>query len=365
MPYATNADLPPDVRGRFSGPCQTVFRTVWNDTFERHGDEGRAWATAESAGQACMESSKMKAALPTTPAAMREHLMMDPPDGHGMAEMDMPMAEMVAEHASMHDEGAGHTHMDTEKSDPMLKAFTPYEFKLSETGAMTVAFSRFNVVDSDGDVTFPGSLPVGKGVPMSAYGHTSWDGALPIGKGVVGERGDLGIFDGHFFMDTDQGRNAYATVKAMADLQEWSYGYNVVDGGPGTFDGKRVRELRKLDVFEVSPVLKGAGVGTATLAIKSGDPGSGLPYAEHLVWVLDEIEALSDRTKSRADWRAKEGRVMSAGNMARLEAIHERMRSMTDDLASMMAEMAPPPKMADPITMDVLLTEVRRLGVPI
>jgi hypothetical protein len=85
-------------------------------------------------------------------------------------------------------------------------------------------------------------------------------------------------------METDQGRNAYNTTKAMADLQEWSYGYNVLPpAGPGMFDGKRVRELRKLDVFEVSPVLKGAGVGTATLAIKSGAPGADAPYAELLL----------------------------------------------------------------------------------
>ena len=111
------------------------------------------------------------------------------------------------------------------------KSFTPFEFKLSETGDVSVAFSRFNVIDSDGDVTFAGSMPIGKGIPMSAYGHTSWDGAPPTGKGVIGERSDLGIFDGSFFMETDQGRNAYHTTKAMADLQEWSYGYHIIDGG--------------------------------------------------------------------------------------------------------------------------------------
>lgn len=224
----------------------------------------------------------------------------------------------------------------------LRKLFTPHEFKLSESGEVMVAFSRFNVIDSDKDVTFAGSMPAGKSVPISAYGHTSWDGALPTGKGAIREQGDFGILDGGFFMETDQGRNTYHTVKAMADLQEWSYGYNPLPpSGPGTFEGQRVRELRKLDVFEVSPVLKGAGVGTSTLAIKSGGPGSDAPYAEHLAWVLDEIDALAGRTKDRAEWRAKEGRQMSAASMARLEAIHERMRSMADDLGSMMAAMAP------------------------
>ena len=199
------------------------------------------------------------------------------------------------------------------------KSFTPFEFKLSETGDVSVAFSRFNVIDSDGDVTFAGSMPIGKGIPMSAYGHTSWDGAPPTGKGVIGERSDLGIFDGSFFMETDQGRNAYHTTKAMADLQEWSYGYHIIDGGPGTFDGKRVRELRKLDVFEVSPVLKGAGVGTGTLAIKSGAPGTDAPFATQLSWYTEGLPAVIDRIKGHAAARGKEGRKLSRADRAALD----------------------------------------------
>ena len=155
----------------------------------------------------------------------------------------------------------------------------------------------------------------------------------------------------------------------MAALQEWSYGYAVLDGPSGLFEGKRVRELRKLDVFEVSPVLKGAGVGTSTLAIKSGGPGSDSPYAEHLAWVLDEIDALAGRTKDRAEWRAKEGRPMSAASMARLETIHERMRSMADDFGSMMADMAPkdPAKQAAfaAAFQENMLAMARANGVPL
>jgi hypothetical protein len=112
----------------------------------------------------------------------------------------------------------------------------------------------------------------------------------------------------------------------MADLQEWSYGYNVLDGGPGIFDGKRVRELRKLDVFEVSPVLKGAGVGTGTLAIKSGRPEADAPYAELLAWYSEGLPDLFDRVKDRAAFRAKEGRTSSSGEPRALEGARRRAR---------------------------------------
>jgi len=59
MSYATNADAPSDVRDRFKGHCLWIWRTTWNDTFDRHGDEGRAFATAEMAAKSCMEAGAM------------------------------------------------------------------------------------------------------------------------------------------------------------------------------------------------------------------------------------------------------------------------------------------------------------------
>ena len=149
-----------------------------------------------------------------------------------------------------------------------IKRGRPGEFKLSEEGTVTVAFSQLNVVDKDADVTVPGAIPT-KDVPMSAYGHTSWDGELPIGRGTITEADGWGVLNGRFLMETDQGRNGYHTVKAMADLQEWSYGYKATDFSFGQQDGKNVRFLKRLDIFEVSPVLIGAGVGTRTLSIKA------------------------------------------------------------------------------------------------
>lgn len=58
MPYASNAEVPPDVKRRFKGHCLTVWREAWNDTFDRHNNEKRAFATAEQAGQQCMEARK-------------------------------------------------------------------------------------------------------------------------------------------------------------------------------------------------------------------------------------------------------------------------------------------------------------------
>jgi HK97 family phage prohead protease len=140
----------------------------------------------------------------------------------------------------------------------------------ADAGKVTVVFSTLGVVDHDGDVTLPGAFTDGQKVRISAYNHASWGpGGLPVGKGAIREDGNSAIFDGQFFTNTDAGRETFETVKAMGDLQEWSFGFDVLDGGPGTFQGDTVNFLRKLTVHEVSPVLLGAGIGTRTVSAKA------------------------------------------------------------------------------------------------
>lgn len=242
------------------------------------------------------------------------------------------------------------------------KTFLPVELKLSETGSIEAAFAQLNVVDHDGDVTFPGTFPT-KDVPMSAYNHTSWDGALPVGKGSIAERGDWAVFTGQFFMQTTQGRDAYETVKALGPLAQYSYGYQVLDGGPVTHEGKAANAIRKLDVFEVSPVLMGAGIGTHTLAIKSGGPGTDLPYAEHLSWLRDEVTAFADRTKARVEMREQDGRKLSRSDRETLAALLEELApfsGIADQLAALIAE-PEPNKRATSLALEI--ARARSLGI--
>lgn len=244
------------------------------------------------------------------------------------------------------------------------KAFMPGEFKLEESGAVTIAFAQLNVIDHDKDVSLPGSFPT-KAVPISAYGHTSWSGAMPVGKGTIRETDGWAILDGQFLMDTDQGRNAHATVKAMAELQEWSYGLDPTSVTFGTKDDQKVRFIAKQDVFEVSPVLRGAGIATHTMSIK-GAPGSDAPYAEHLAWLLGEMKALAERTRDRTEWRAKEGRRLSEANVAQLEELDAELAARRGDLAELIS-MNEPAKAADHrrAAIEVELGIARMLGVTV
>lgn len=155
------------------------------------------------------------------------------------------------------------------------------EWKDVAQGTFRAKFATLGVVDKDKDVTFEGAFPDGKTVPISAYGHQSWTGALPVGKGVISSDAEGAYIDGGFFLGTPQGQATYETLKQLGPMQEWSYGYQVLEASfdeavlakyPGAMRG-----LLKLDVFEVSPVLMGAGVDTQTENIKAANGATDLP----------------------------------------------------------------------------------------
>lgn len=138
-------------------------------------------------------------------------------------------------------------------------------------GAFTATFATLGVVDRDGDLTIPGAFREGQEVRITQWAH-NW-GALPAGRGVIHADATRAWVDGQFFLDTEHGQQTYLTVKNLGELQEWSYGFDIKEWSIGEFEGQQVRFLRSLDVFEVSPVLLGAGLDTGTDDIKGGKAG--------------------------------------------------------------------------------------------
>lgn len=159
-----------------------------------------------------------------------------------------------------------------------LKSLSHVEVKSASKGQVEAVFSTFNVIDKDGDVTFPGAFTDGEEVVISTYGHEVWKGGLPVGKGHIRTTRTEAILDGQFFMDTTAGRDHFEVVKAMGPRQEWSYGFDVLhQPETGMFQGRKANFLKKLKVYEVSPVFQGAGINTRTLAVKGRKDGDITP----------------------------------------------------------------------------------------
>ena len=158
-----------------------------------------------------------------------------------------------------------------------------------DSGAFVATFATLDVIDKDGEVTVKGAFQDGQEVRISAWGH-NW-GALPVGKGTIHANDTKAWVEGQFFLDTSHGQDTYKTVKSLGTLQEWSYGFSVTEEAMGEFEGQKVRFLKGLDVFEVSPVLLGAGINTGTDAIKEAKVGARNAAAD-----LKIIQGMHDST---------------------------------------------------------------------
>ncbi len=212
----------------------------------------------------------------------------------------------------------------------------PFILKAEKDGAFRAVFSTFDVIDHDGDVPRAGAFKDGAEVVVGSWGHKFDE--LPVGKGVihVGER--EAAIDGAFFLDTGPGKDTYQTVKNLGPLGEWSYIFVVTKQSFGEIEGRQVRFIEGVDVFSVDPVLVGAGIDTRTTAIKSRDA---LTLSEHGEALLADAAEYVERVKSRAEFRAKEGRVLSTANVHRLAGIADALESSAKDLRTLLTEADP------------------------
>tara|TARA_R100000951_G_scaffold112836_1_gene113847 strand:+ start:38 stop:961 length:924 start_codon:yes stop_codon:yes gene_type:complete len=150
----------------------------------------------------------------------------------------------------------------------------PIELKEDgDTRYIEAVFSLFDTIDSDNDVTKANSLRsgyTGNKVPL-VWNH---DWSKVIGRGIIETDNQKAVFKG-YFLNTEAGKEAYETVKAMQDMQQFSYGFQVLKSSKGThIDSKGeevpVRMLEDVKVWEVSPVLVGAQQNSFVQALKSG-----------------------------------------------------------------------------------------------
>lgn len=204
------------------------------------------------------------------------------------------------------------------------KSLHRVEVKDADRGEVEAVFATLGVKDSDGDVTLPGAFEDGAEVVISAYGHTSWQGLLPVGKGTIREVGDEAILSSQFFMDTQAGKDTFTVVKNLGARGEWSYGYDPVKYSFGEHDGEQVRFLESLKVFEVSPVLLGAGVGTRTLAAKA----AGMRFGDDISAVLAEVDRITVRAADVMAMRAEKGKGLSEDSRSLLEQLHSRVKAL-------------------------------------
>jgi len=241
-------------------------------------------------------------------------------------------------------------------------------------GKVEAVFSVFNEIDSDGDVVRPNSIKSGygdKGVAM-VWGH-DWKDV--IGRGEIVQDNNKAVFKGQFIMDTERGRDAYNVVKAMGDLQQWSFGYEVVDSEKGLFQSKdgeleqEVRFLNDVKVWEVSPVLVGANQNTYTIGVKEFNKDNlsnndtdididntengkdieqslveGKTFADEVTELRTSLVALIDRTKDLTSLRLEKEKQLSKESSDLLVELQLDLEKAYGELADIFAIALPEDK---------------------
>lgn len=223
-----------------------------------------------------------------------------------------------------------------------------------DNGTVSAVFSVFNEIDSDNDVVLPNSIKSGygdKGVAM-VWGH-DWKNI--IGKGQIIQDDDKAIFKGQFNLNTTAGKEAYETVKAMGDLQQWSFGFEVNDSEIGMFkkengEEKEVRYLKDLKVWEVSPVMVGANQNTYTVAVKEQkEPedeiveevveekeNTGLRFADEVDNLLIKMVTLLTRAKELTALRLGKNKQLSDSSVEEMEKLKDALQDMHQDIDTLL-----------------------------
>ena len=200
---------------------------------------------------------------------------------------------------------------------------------LDDDGSGLAKIATLSAVDHDGDTYEKGAF--GEQEVKVLAGH-SWDG-VPIGKGRVFEKDGDAFAEFRLNLDTEAGKQWHAALKFDLDskngkpLQEWSYGFKVLESVDETRDGKSIRVLKRLEVFEVSPVVKGSGVGTGTVAIKSGQT-----FEQEIKALIDQTDSIVKRAGEIAIWRRSKGRKFSEERLEQLMDLEGKMRILIDHI---------------------------------
>ena len=145
---------------------------------------------------------------------------------------------------------------------------------IDESGHGLARIATLSAIDHDGDTYAKGAFAWAAGgdqwVPILPAHNRE---AMPLGKARVYEEGDAAYAELYLNLATEHGRNWHETLKFDLEkggpVQEWSYGFRVLDHAKELRGNTPVRVLKRLSVDEVSPVIRGAGVNTGTLSMKA------------------------------------------------------------------------------------------------
>ncbi len=164
------------------------------------------------------------------------------------------------------------------------------------------------------------------------------------------------------YIDTLRGNEILAGLRAGA-IQEMSYAYEVKQFDFEEVEGRMIRNIRKVAIFDFSDV--SWGMNPATVAVK-GLYWKARPLADYAEAVKADLEAFSAWVEELKERRLKEGRILSGENRKRIEDAIGSLKEATDALQGLLAATepkaapVPAPAIATPETISQLYAQYQR-----
>jgi len=190
--------------------------------------------------------------------------------------------------------------------------------------------SVYGVVDFDNDIMKAGVFTdsIAKKLPAGIWSH-SWE--KPIAKTLVAKDlkpgdpllpEDLRPYGGlyikaQFFPDIPSSLEAYMWLEKEV-IEEFSVGFLITDY---EYDNT-VRVIKKADLIEWSPVLRGANEMGRVVAVK------GLTFKQHTDRIIDELNEYTSRVEELYELRGK----LSEEKMQVLSSLHDRLEAIINPL---------------------------------
>lgn len=218
----------------------------------------------------------------------------------------------------------------------MERKLLAFKALASDLGSLEGYGSVTGNVDLGGDMILPGAYRNLDGFKQSGsilLGH-DW-GSLPVATIDDAQEREEGLWFRASWHSDDRSQTARKVVAERLERGKsvgLSIGYDVVDASWETRDGREVRVLKGINVYEVSVVTVPMNPAAGVTAAKS--------FEDEYEQALAAVRSLSDRAGHLKALREKQGRSLSDLNRQRIEALAAETEALAQATKGLLSEPA-------------------------
>lgn len=197
--------------------------------------------------------------------------------------------------------------MKPEQAEQKMSAEVSLKARPDEEGTFTAVVSVWGNVDAYGDVMVKGAFTNTLAEWKSANGqipfiwsHNINDPDSYVGVITDARETDEGLeVDGKFDLDGPTSTKAYNLLKS-GRIKEFSFGFIAREVAFATRDGEEVREVKDVELLEVSMTMIGANRATRVVAVKEA-PRDSEDETTEVVFSIADLDNAIEAIKSASD----------------------------------------------------------------